>query len=82
MRCPSRIGPAGGAGRICEAGAVSEIRIRVGEEFRTVKQTLTEDIKRSRQSLHDANIGAHKIDEPVSSARGRRAAPDPTAIGA
>jgi hypothetical protein len=48
MSRPSRIRPAGGAGRISGAGAAPKTRIGLRDEFRAVKQTLTVNIKRAR----------------------------------
>ena len=65
MSRPSRIRPAGGARRIGRAGAVPKTRVLLRNEFRAVEQTLTVNIKRGRQSLHDANVSTYNVDEPV-----------------
>src|SRR5271169_5307408 len=48
MNRPSCISPAGGAGRICGAGAVPKARIGLRDEFRAAEQALTVNIKRGR----------------------------------
>src|SRR5580658_5892937 len=62
---PRGICPAGGASRICGAGAVPKIRVGLRDELRAIEQALTVNIKRGRQSFHDANVGADNVDEPV-----------------